>query len=268
MKHIVHRITTFLLCAFCLTPAALAQDLDDILQAKLRPGWRTDDGIHMAALQLDMAPGWKTYWRSPGDSGIPPLVDFSRSTNLAKGTLEFPAPTTFDINGMTSVGYTSDVIFPLLLTPEVADSPMHVEAHVMLGVCKDICVPFEITVAADLLAGIPYEGTSASELRDALTARPTPSDAALTCQTEMTASGQTLTTHLTLPASHAAEFAIIELADREIWVSEAQTTRQGDALTVSVSLEHVGGHGFTFDPATLRLTLLTGPTALDLTGCD
>ena len=78
----------------------------------------------------------------------------------------------------------------------------------------------------------------------------------------------TTTIQAVLPASDAAEFAIIELADREIWVSEAQTTRQGDALTVSVSLEHVGGHGFTFDPATLRLTLLTGPTALDLTGCD
>jgi len=82
MKHTVHRITTFLLCAFCLAPAALAQDLDDILQAELRPGWRTEDGIHMAALQLDMAPGWKTYWRQPGDSGIPPRFDFSQSVGV------------------------------------------------------------------------------------------------------------------------------------------------------------------------------------------
>jgi DsbC/DsbD-like thiol-disulfide interchange protein len=263
-----YRFFTALLALWVGLPLPLAASETDVVSLTLVPGWQAEDGTHVAGLAIALAPGWKTYWRSPGDAGIPPLVDFSRSTNLAKGTVEFPAPTTFDINGMTSVGYTSDVIFPLLLTPEVADSPMHVEAHVMLGVCKDICVPFEITVAADLLAGIPYEGTSASDLRDALTARPTPSDAALTCQTEMTASGQTLTTQLTLPASDAAEFAIIELADREIWVSEAQTTRQGDALTVSVSLEHVGGHGFTFDPATLRLTLLTGPTALDLTGCD
>ena len=82
MKHAMHRIVTSVLCAFCLNSPALAQDLDEIIQAKLRPGWRMANGIHMAALQLDLAPGWKTYWRQPGDSGLAPRFDFSQSEGV------------------------------------------------------------------------------------------------------------------------------------------------------------------------------------------
>ena len=92
MKHAMHRIITSVLCAFCLTSPALAQDLDEIIQAKLRPGWRMANGIHMAALQLDLAPGWKTYWRQPGDSGLAPRFDFSQSEGVQKVEVIYPTP--------------------------------------------------------------------------------------------------------------------------------------------------------------------------------
>ncbi|MDB2605673.1 protein-disulfide reductase DsbD family protein, partial [Planktomarina temperata] len=120
MKHTVHRITTFLLCAFCLAPAALAQDLDDILQAELRPGWRTEDGIHMAALQLDMAPGWKTYWRQPGDSGIPPRFDFSQSVGVQAFEVFYPTPEISWLGSSRNIGYEEQVIFPVQLSVDRA----------------------------------------------------------------------------------------------------------------------------------------------------
>jgi DsbC/DsbD-like thiol-disulfide interchange protein len=92
MRQAVHRITLCLLGALCLASPSLAQDLDDILQAKLRPGWRMENGLHMAALQLDMAPGWKTYWRQPGDSGIPPRFDFSQTEGLQAVEVFYPTP--------------------------------------------------------------------------------------------------------------------------------------------------------------------------------
>jgi suppressor for copper-sensitivity B len=43
-------------------------------------------------VELRVKPGWKTYWRSPGDAGLPPTLDWSGSANLREATLSFPAP--------------------------------------------------------------------------------------------------------------------------------------------------------------------------------
>ena len=71
------------------------------------------DGVHHAGLEIRLAPGWKTYWRYPGDSGIPPRFDFSNSRNVKSVTVRWPAPQRLTDEGGTSIGYKHDVVFPL-----------------------------------------------------------------------------------------------------------------------------------------------------------
>src|SRR5690349_4532496 len=81
---------------------------------RLIPGPVVGDG-HKAGLEIHLEPGWKTYWRNPGDSGVPPSFDWSKSTNLADVTVSWPAPERLEDEGGTSIGYKHDVVLPLLV---------------------------------------------------------------------------------------------------------------------------------------------------------
>src|SRR4029077_13039170 len=45
-----------------------------------------------AGVEIKLQPGWKTYWRYPGDSGVPPRFDFSGSENLKSAKVLYQAP--------------------------------------------------------------------------------------------------------------------------------------------------------------------------------
>ena len=94
------------------------------------------------AVQLD--PGWKTYWRTSGDSGVPPRFDFSRSENIEAVTVLWPAPTKFDDGaGGFSLGYHDQVVLPLRIVPKVNDKPVTLRANINYAVCEKICIPVE-----------------------------------------------------------------------------------------------------------------------------
>jgi DsbC/DsbD-like thiol-disulfide interchange protein len=76
-----------------------------------------ENGGHMAAVELQLAPGWKTYWRSPGDAGIPPSFDWSGSENVKSVRLHWPAPEVFEANGMQTIGYHERLVLPVEITP-------------------------------------------------------------------------------------------------------------------------------------------------------
>src|SRR5580693_6039182 len=73
--------------------------------------------IHHAGIEIRLAPGWKTYWRYPGDSGVPPRFDFTGSRNLKSASVHYPAPHRLTDEGGTSIGYKGDVVFPIDVTP-------------------------------------------------------------------------------------------------------------------------------------------------------
>jgi DsbC/DsbD-like thiol-disulfide interchange protein len=94
------------------------------------------------AVQLD--PGWKTYWRTSGDSGVPPRFDFSKSDNIEAVTVLWPAPTKFDDGaGGTSLGYHDQVVLPLRIVTKNADKPATLRADISYAVCEKICIPIE-----------------------------------------------------------------------------------------------------------------------------
>src|ERR1700742_932350 len=94
------------------------------------------------AIQLD--PGWKTYWRTSGDSGVPPRFDFSKSDNVEAVTVLWPAPTKFDDGaGGFSLGYHDQVVLPLRIVPKTNDKPVTLRANINYAVCEKICIPVE-----------------------------------------------------------------------------------------------------------------------------
>jgi DsbC/DsbD-like thiol-disulfide interchange protein len=108
---------------------------------------RTDTGatIQRAGVEIRLAPGWKTYWRYPGDSGLPPRFDFSKSRNVKSVNVRWPAPQRLADEGSVSIGYKHDVVFPLEVTPQDAAKPVTLTLKIDYAVCEKICVPADGT---------------------------------------------------------------------------------------------------------------------------
>ncbi|ODA67241.1 hypothetical protein A7A08_01988 [Methyloligella halotolerans] len=106
-----------------------------------------------AGVEVRMAPGWKTYWKSPGDTGVPPYFDWSGSENLKSAEILYPAPKILPDAGGQAYGYKDEVVFPVKVTPERPDEPVKLKLSMDFGLCKDICIPNH----ADLSLRIPVE---------------------------------------------------------------------------------------------------------------
>jgi DsbC/DsbD-like thiol-disulfide interchange protein len=94
-----------------------------------------------AGVSLAIEDGWKTYWRYPGDSGVPPRFDFSGSDNVGAVTVAWPAPQGFEDGGGISIGYKHDVVFPLKITPREPGKPVVLKLKAEYAVCENLCVP-------------------------------------------------------------------------------------------------------------------------------
>lgn len=95
------------------------------------------------AIEIRLAPGWKTYWRNPGDTGVPPSLHLSGSTNIEGATISFPPPQRYEDGEYTWAGYEAPVSFPVTLTIADPGKPARIAGSFFLGVCHDICVPVE-----------------------------------------------------------------------------------------------------------------------------
>ena len=124
----------------------------DYLQARLISGVSgagAEESLP-AALELRLAEGWHAYWRTPGDAGLPPSLDWAGSENLREAVMEWPAPHRIEIMGLQSFGYTGTVIFPLNLKPQTPGKPVDLNLNSTVMVCKDICVPQEVSLHLDI----------------------------------------------------------------------------------------------------------------------
>jgi len=250
-----------------LTGAVRAQPPEDMVQIEILPGWVAEDGSRIVGLRLRLAPGWKTYWRSPGDAGIPPLFDWSGSENIAAAHLHWPAPHVFEQFGMQSIGYSGDVVIPIALDPVTPGAAQRMVGAVDIGVCHDICVP--VHFAFDL--ALPTGGRRDPGIIAALIDQPATAAVAgvsgAQCAAEQTDSGLRLTARLTLPPTGGTEFVVVEAGDPAIWVSQADTLREGADLVASVDLSRSDGGAMALDRESLRFTVLGDDRVVDIVGC-
>ncbi len=117
-----------------------------------------------AGLSIKLSDGWKTYWRSPGEVGLPPDIDWSASTNLETATLLWPTPTRFRAFGIENFGYAKQVTFPFQIKLKDPGKPATLKADVFLLICSEVCIPQEFSLTLDLPAMIGIDQTSAAEI--------------------------------------------------------------------------------------------------------
>ena len=127
-----------------------------------------DSKLIRAGIEIRLDPGWKTYWRYPGDSGVPPTLDFSGSENIKSVTTLWPAPERFaDGAGGYSIGYRGDVVLPLRIVPNDASKPSSLRLKLGYAVCGKLCVPAQADLDLTLSgkAGIEEQTLRAAEAR-------------------------------------------------------------------------------------------------------
>jgi DsbC/DsbD-like thiol-disulfide interchange protein len=126
----------------------------------------TGSGVPMlrAGIELRLEPGWKTYWRYAGDSGLPPNFDFAGSENIKSVTVLWPAPRRFpDGAGGNSIGYTGDIVFPLQVVAQDARRPVTLRLKAAYGVCEKICIPASGQAQLELTGGPSSEDTQLTD---------------------------------------------------------------------------------------------------------
>lgn len=245
-----------------------ADPLADIAKIEILPGWRTDEGHRIAAIRISLAPEWKTYWRAPGDSGIPPRFAWEGSENLQSVRLLWPTPNVFYLNGVRSIGYKDDVIIPMILTAVDPGNPqISLRGEMELGVCRDICVPVNVSLKAKLAGpGQPDPAIRASMADRPATAKEA-GVGAVTCSVEPISDGLRLTTRIDLPRMAKKEVTVVELPDQSIWISPAVSTRNGRQLTSVAEMVPPSATPFMLKRSDIRITVLGNGKGVDIQGC-
>src|ERR1700760_3966729 len=131
-----------------VVPQARAQDSspwqkDGHSAVRLLAGSRSG-AVLLGGIAFQLQPGWHTYWRNPGDSGVPPRFDFSKSDNVEAVTVLWPAPQKFDDGaGGVSLGYHDQLVLPLRIVTKNVDKPVTLRAAIDYAVCEKICIPVQ-----------------------------------------------------------------------------------------------------------------------------
>ena len=148
MKAMNRRHALFALATIPLLTESARSDVPQPYKVTLLSGGQDGD-LWQAGILVEMEPEWKTYWRVPGDTGIPPQFDWSGSENSDAIEVGFPVPSRFNDAGGESIGYHDQVLFPVSVKPKKADEAVHLQLSMFFAVCKGICIPAK--AKADLL---------------------------------------------------------------------------------------------------------------------
>jgi DsbC/DsbD-like thiol-disulfide interchange protein len=270
IAYLARMTRTLLLAGLCAMPLAAFAEVtsqDDVLRGTMLPGWQLENGRQMAGIQLDLAPGWKTYWRSPGDAGIPPSFDWSGSTNVQSVRIHWPTPTVFQSNGLQTIGYHDQLVLPIEVIAIDPAKPMQLAADVQLGVCDQICLPASLSLSTELL--VP--GTSNGLIKAALRSLPeTAGDAGVVgvaCVVDPIADGLRITASIEMPKRAGTETVAIETADPSVWVASSAISREGDRLIATTEMVDRSGAPFALDRSTVTMTIISETTAVEIRGC-
>lgn len=167
LRHLIVRLT--LLCALCVlaigatTSAMAASGMatdwvdEDFTSVRLISAQTETGGKETLRLGLEyeLQPDWKIYWRSAGDAGFPPQLDWTGSENVGEANILWPAPHRFSIFGLETFGYKDQIILPIDVTIPDPTQPVSIRLNVEYLVCSDICIPATANLNLDIPAGTP-----------------------------------------------------------------------------------------------------------------
>lgn len=134
------------------TPWQKGQHVESRLIADHKTVPTKSEGNLYLGWHVKLDTNWKTYWRTPGDAGLPPQIDWGGSINIAAADFMYPFPQRFQIFDLFTYGYHDEVVYPILITPVIEGAPITLKAHIRFLVCDDLCIPeeaiFELTIPA------------------------------------------------------------------------------------------------------------------------
>ena len=111
-----------------------------------------DGADQLAGIEISLDAGFKTYWRNPGEAGLPPAFNWSKSANVGAVEVLWPAPSRSEDAGGVSYGYLGQVLFPVRIRPQDPAKPVSIGVKIDYGVCKDICIPAQAELSLKLPA--------------------------------------------------------------------------------------------------------------------
>lgn len=120
--------------------------------------WATADQVRAriitsesrAILEMELSEGWHTYWRVPGDAGLPPRFNWSTSTNVDNVVVSWPVPQRFDELGLVTFGYKGMTRLPLTVTRKDVSAPAKLDLVLEVMVCNEICIPQQLHLSVDM----------------------------------------------------------------------------------------------------------------------
>ena len=263
-KHLIPAI----LLGLALSEPTHAGGMDDLAQLDVLDGGLTKNGTYSAAHRLTLPEGWKTYWRAPGDAGIPPRFDWRGSRNVESVNITWPSPEVFEQNGLQTIGYVTQLILPIEIFPARADRPIRLKGEMEFGMCKEVCIPgalkFDHNVNADaarnptIVAALAERPYSASEARVTTAS----------CRLSPTKDGMQITAQIAMPPAGGREVAVIEPGNPTLWSAGSSTKRSGNTLTATTELVNTKPGSFALDRSNIRITVLGQNYSVDIQGCD
>ncbi|WP_170415187.1 protein-disulfide reductase DsbD domain-containing protein [Ruegeria atlantica] len=251
-----------------LTLPATAQVQGPVAELDILDGGRTAKGTYLSAVRVTLQDGWKTYWRAPGDAGIPPQFDWNRSDNVGDVSITWPAPDVFDQNGLQSIGYENQLVLPVEITPKNPAKPVRLQGTMDLGVCKDVCIPEQLDFDHTLDAEAGRNPAIAAALAQRPFSEQEASVSNASCHLSPTSDGMKIEARVTMPSAGGREVAVIEPGNPTLWASQTETSRTGNTLIATSEVINASGGPFALDRSEIRITVLGSNHAVDIRGCS
>jgi len=257
-----------LLAATAGAPALSGAADGGIVEIEVLDGGMTARGTYLGALRITLQPGWKTYWRAPGDAGIPPSFSWRGARNVGGLNITWPSPEVFLTSGYRTIGYHDQLVLPVEITPEKPGRPVRLKGRMQLGVCKDVCVPAELSFDHQLDSSAGRNPAIAA----ALASRPWSAKEAgvrhAACSLRPTEYGMKVTARISMPSAGGEEVAVIEPGTPSLFAGGTTTRREGGLLVAETEFLPADSNAYAIDRSQLRITVLGQNHAVDIQGCS
>lgn len=244
------------------TVRLLAGDIDNTNSAPVIRG----------GLEITLTPGWKTYWRYPGDAGVPPRFDWAGSENVAHVDVLYPAPKRIpDESGQTSIGYEQRVIFPLRVRPADPKLPVKLNLKFDFATCEKICIPADaklsLVVPLETASEIALDGAAARvPAKEKLSDLEPPSIVSVALDRGKRADGKDARILVTIDADNDAPLDLFAEGPDDTWtiaLPKRLTAAASKSPTFDIPLDG-SRYGKAEVPPRLRLTLVAGAKAIEI----
>lgn len=193
------------------------------------------EGHIRAALQIEPEPGWITYWREPGQGGIPPQITPAAGSGVTLERADYPIPKSIRLGSIQEIGYDAPVTFPLALRVS-GKAPAKLELTAFIGLCKDICIPFQAEYSLPLPADVQPTSHELALLDAAKAVLPQPPSPDFAVENhKISTDGKSLSLHLTLPeASGKMPEIYVTGPSGYVFFQQANAKREGTAFSADI----------------------------------